>query len=247
MARHLALALVGAVALFAVAQGCSSTSAAAGACALGAACSSTDLCTGGISGCGSNCQCLGGKWQAPCPTDLPQTGNACTPEGAECGYVTSTNACEADNCYCQGGAWNCEPSCAIGDASTSADAGDCIDDATVKLIQASDYDQSCTVDTDCLLISVGNACVPCAFSCPSGAAINVSAQSKYRSDIANTPAVCPANCPNEPDPCCVGGKCQASTTGQCPAADAGDAAPQTGADAATDGATEGGPFDASGE
>jgi hypothetical protein len=91
-------------------------------CTLGAECSSTDVCTGGIAGCTSNCQCLGGKWQAPCPTGLPQTGSACTPEGAECGYTTSTNACGADNCYCQSGAWNCEPSCAIGPAIEDAAA-----------------------------------------------------------------------------------------------------------------------------
>jgi hypothetical protein len=92
-------------------------------CALGAACSSTELCMGGIVGCESNCQCLNGTWSAPCPTGLPPTGSACTPEGAECGYPTSTNACGADNCYCQGGAWRCGPSCIIGDASTSADTG----------------------------------------------------------------------------------------------------------------------------
>jgi hypothetical protein len=91
-------------------------------CALGAACSSTDLCMGGIAGCTSNCQCLNGTWQAPCPTDLPQTGSACTPEGAECGYATSTNTCGADNCYCQSGTWSCEPSCIILMEDAGADA-----------------------------------------------------------------------------------------------------------------------------
>ena len=95
----------------------------AASCTLGAACSSTELCMGGIAGCTSNCQCLDGTWQAPCPMGLPQTGSACTPEGAYCGYVTSTNACGADNCYCKAGAWSCGPSCIIGDASTSADTG----------------------------------------------------------------------------------------------------------------------------
>ncbi len=55
------------------------------ACKLGAACSNARLCTGGVAGCTSNCQCLDGKWQAPCPADLPRTGSACTPAGAECG------------------------------------------------------------------------------------------------------------------------------------------------------------------
>jgi hypothetical protein len=116
----------------------------------------------------------------------------------------------------------------------------CID-ASVKRIQASDYDQSCTVDTDCRLIAVGNACTPCAFDCSFGAAINVSALAQYNSDVANTPAVaaefngqtCASGCPAAFGPCCVGGKCQASTTSQCPApaSDAGDAAADTGADA----------------
>lgn len=98
---------------------------AAPTCALGAACSSTDVCTGGIAGCTSNCQCLDGKWTAPCPTDSPQTGSACTPEGAYCGYTTSTNTCGADTCYCKAGAWSCGPSCiiGIGDASANADTG----------------------------------------------------------------------------------------------------------------------------
>jgi hypothetical protein len=233
--------------------GCTSTSTTP-TCTLGAPCSNASLCMGGISGCTANCQCLDGTWQAPsCPTDLPQTGSACTPEGAYCGYTTSTNTCEADNCYCKGGAWNCEPTCIIGDASTSADTGACIDDASVKLIQASDYDQSCTVDTDCRSVAEGNACVPCAFACGLGAAINVSALAQYNSDVANTPAVaakfggqiCASACAEAFGPCCVGGKCQTSTTSQCPGAakDAGDAAADTGADAGTDG----GPLDASGE
>lgn len=66
----------------------------------------------------------------------------------------------------------------------------CID-ASIKLIQASDYDQSCTVDSDCRYIAEGNACTPCAFDCSFAAAINVSALAQYNSDVANTPAVSP--------------------------------------------------------
>jgi hypothetical protein len=92
-------------------------------CALGAACSMTQTCAGGIAGCTSNCQCLDGEWQAPCPADLPQTGSSCTPEGAECGYTTSTNACGAQNCDCKGGTWSCGATCVIDDASAGADTG----------------------------------------------------------------------------------------------------------------------------
>ncbi len=129
----------------------------------------------------------------------------------------------------------------------------CID-ASIKLIQASDYDQSCTVDSDCRYIAEGNACTPCAFDCSFAAAINVSALAQYNSDVANTPAVspefngrdCVSGCPSVFGPCCVGGKCQTSPTSQCPAAaaDAGDDAADTGADAADSSTDAGGDADA---
>jgi hypothetical protein len=106
-------------------------------------------------------------------------------------------------------------------------------DASVVLIKASNYDQSCTVDTDCRVIAEGNACTPCAFDCTfGGGAVNASALMKYKADIANTPAtasqfdgqVCGGGCPAAFGACCVAGKCQTSTTNQCPVpADAGDA------------------------
>jgi hypothetical protein len=124
VARHLVLgsALLFAAAISAAISGCSitSTSVSAGgrglSCKLGGGCSQTRPCMS-IEGCTSNCNCLDGTWQAPCPTNLPETGSACTPEGAECGYSNVANACGADNCYCEGGAWSCGPTCAI-EAST---------------------------------------------------------------------------------------------------------------------------------
>jgi hypothetical protein len=94
-------------------------------CALGAACSETQVCPGGIAGCSSNCQCLNGAWQAPCPAYLPQTGDECAAPGAYCGYSDVANGCGADNCYCQGGAWACEPTCIIpDDAATDSGPAD---------------------------------------------------------------------------------------------------------------------------
>jgi len=61
--------------------------------------------------------------QSTCPTELPNIGRSCSVEGAYCGYTTDANACGADNCYCQAGTWNCEPTCII------VDAGDRDDDA----------------------------------------------------------------------------------------------------------------------
>ena len=101
-------------------------------------------------------------------------------------------------------------------------------DASVRTIQASNYDQSCKVDTDCRLIGEGNACTPCAFNCPFSGAINAGALAQYTSDVANTPAVaasfngqpCFAGCPAAS----VHAAWPASVsvdTGQCPAPDAG--------------------------
>jgi hypothetical protein len=96
-------------------------------CAFGGACTPTQSCMGGVAGCTSNCQCLAGKWQAPCPVDLPPNASACGAEGAQCGYVTATNPCGAANCYCRGGAWTCGPTCAVppaADASTDGAVAD---------------------------------------------------------------------------------------------------------------------------
>ncbi len=168
MARGVTMAfgLVGAVAVVAVAQGCSSTGAAPGACSLGAACSNTELCMGGIASCTSNCQCLGGKWQAPCPMDLPRTGTACTPEGAYCGYTTSTNACEADNCYCKAGAWNCEPSCAIGPLEDDSGAADA-------------FVAQCTNAAACMVGEVCCVIAPGTTKCEAGPCPSVPANSSW--------------------------------------------------------------------
>ena len=249
------------------ASGCSNTSGSSATdggltCRLGGGCAETLICPGGVAGCTSNCQCLDGTWQAPCPAALPQTGNACTPSGAGCGYTTSTNACGASNCYCQGGAWNCEPTCVI-DASAAcvaaggqcvsgvafcanvgpgASPGSCLDvgpamlccavnpDAGCTEIQASSYDQTCTRDSDCVAVSVGNACEECVFACGANVgAINAGAMAQYRVDVAKTPAgVAVCGCPEEAvtAPCCRNGQCHAdnecvSADGSTDAADAG--------------------------
>ena len=112
----------------------------------------------------------------------------------------------------------------------------CAADAQVQLIQASDYDQSCTVDSDCVEVYVGNAC-SCELGCRTTIGpINKAAQPQYTTDVANAPHVV-CSCPPTPPPledaapvaCCVGGQCQ-TVTGQCSGpADAGaGAAPADG-------------------
>jgi hypothetical protein len=109
--------------------GCSTASGGGTAplsCQLGGGCSPTQVCTGGIMGCESNCQCVGGTWQAPCPAAMPRNGSSCTAEGATCGYLTQAIACGGSvDCHCQGGAWACGPTC-VTPPDAGPDAAGCI-------------------------------------------------------------------------------------------------------------------------
>jgi hypothetical protein len=105
------------------------------------------------------------------------------------------------------------------DAPPAASATTCTD-ANVQLIQASNYDQSCKADSDCIAVGEGNACDSCAIDC-TNAAINKSAETQYKEDVAKMPAgvaqtgpVC--SCPVEFDPCCRGGTCHADLQCQAP-------------------------------
>jgi hypothetical protein len=84
-------------------------------------------------------------------------------------------------------------------------------DASPRIIQASRYDQTCTVDSDCSGITEGNSCNPCSLNCVN-AAINVHALSAYTSDNANLVASageqCPSSCGGPESTCCRSGKCQ---------------------------------------
>jgi hypothetical protein len=113
------------------------------------------------------------------------------------------------------------------DAGTATDASTCMD----AMIAATDYDQTCAVDSDCVGVGVGNACFVCEIGCMNSA-IGKSAEAKYRSDVAKSPAN-GADCgcaAFPPGPCCVGGKCQVGSP--CVRAiPAVDAAADTAADA----------------
>jgi hypothetical protein len=94
------------------------------------------------------------------------------------------------------------------------DAGRCPDGG----IQASNYDQTCTIDSDCVAIAESKTCALCELSCAS-AAINVAEMSRYNSDsIALVTAAeekCPSSCGDGPGgPCCMGGQCVVGL--QCP-------------------------------
>ena len=99
-------------------------------------------------------------------------------------------------------------------------------DANVQLIQASNYDQSCSADTDCVATAEGNACYPCVVVCRTGGAINRKALSSYENDVSRTSGAgetsgVTCDCPAAFVPCCRGGTCHADPQCENPIGDAG--------------------------
>jgi hypothetical protein len=87
-------------------------------------------------------------------------------------------------------------------------------DGDVQEISASNYDQSCKTDSDCVAVGVGNACYACVLGCPVSA-INVHAKAQYMMDVQktsgwaalNAPNFTACGCPSEGPPCCMNGTC----------------------------------------
>jgi hypothetical protein len=81
------------------------------------------------------------------------------------------------------------------------------------MISASNYDQSCTVDTDCVEVSSSDYCSTTDCQC-GGSAINVGALAQFKADVSKTPIgsgalmgkVC--GCGIAFGPCCRHGVCQ---------------------------------------
>ena len=96
--------------------------------------------------------------------------------------------------------------CIVGQAGESQSC----DDPDAQVIQASNYDQSCTTDSDCVAVAEGSFCYPGAGRCPS-AAIRTSALTQYQADVSKTFAaacVVLTSCPAFGSPSCVAGMCQ---------------------------------------
>jgi hypothetical protein len=95
--------------------------------------------------------------------------------------------------------------CIFGEAANSSSCGN----PDAQFIQASDYDQSCATDSDCVPIAAGDFCHPNP-GC-SNAAINKSALARYQADIAKTYGAgsCTAlsSCGFSQGPCCRQGTC----------------------------------------
>ncbi len=127
-------------------------------------------------------------------------GSVITPD-AQGAAPTETAACAAAGGQCMMDNGSCAAR-AVVDCGPSAIC--CVQtttctDANVQLIQASNYDQSCTTDSDCIAVGEGNACYVCEIECTS-AAINKSAESQYKADVAKTPAAeggASCGCPEE--------------------------------------------------
>jgi hypothetical protein len=87
-------------------------------------------------------------------------------------------------------------------------------------IMAAGYDQSCTVDSDCVSVTEVYGCGECA--CQTGT-ISKSALASYQSNAKGplSQAAGPCNCPTEGAPQCCSGVCTMSV-GQCSTPD-GDA------------------------
>lgn len=102
-----------------------------------------------------------------------------------------------------------------GDSGGICGATNPVGDAGVScVLEASDYDRSCTVDADCVGVGVGDACsLPCEVLCPS-TAISVRAYAQYQADFAKTPvASCPdmvCFCPAFGSARCRNGLCETS-------------------------------------
>jgi hypothetical protein len=83
-----------------------------------------------------------------------------------------------------------------------------------RTIRAGDYEQTCSKDSDCKTVLVGD---PCKCSCE-GASINGADLKDYSRDIGDVKAECPneikscAKCPELKASVCTAGKCQIAQT-----------------------------------
>lgn len=128
-------------------------------------------------------------------------GKACASEGLYCPEL-NCDPC-SQNCHavtCNGGAW-----------APALNTGLCTDDAGACMtIATSSFDQSCTLDSDCMAISSGTFCSGQPWClCPSDA-INVDGQSQYQADMQALQSLggslgCP--CPFFGSPRCIGNVC----------------------------------------
>lgn len=104
-----------------------------------------------------------------------------------------------------------DASCANASASPGDDGPN--DSSTCAIVVASQYDQCCTVDSDCVAVGEVASCQGVCVNCPAGA-INKGAEARYnaafeRAIPLGSGGTCP--CPQESGAVCRNGRCQMAT------------------------------------
>jgi hypothetical protein len=134
-------------------------------------------------------------------TEFPPTIDAaCSSPGLMCSYITGPPGLVSTfmTAYC------CDGNSLVWGIQGSF----CPNGHTCGTIQAADYDQSCSRDSDCFGVTVGDFCNAICVDCIN-AAINVAAESQYEADLesknAGAAGVCP--CPSPPPVTCKAGIC----------------------------------------
>lgn len=133
-----------------------------------------------------------------CGETAPTIGTRCGSPGLNCQYISGPPEGAFTTSYCCDGtqcAWTLQGS------------NGCPNGNTCGAISTSDYDQSCSVDTDCVMELEGDFCsTQCV--CTKGV-ISVKAQTQYETDlvsrISTSAFECP--CPSGPRAVCTQGRC----------------------------------------
>lgn len=149
------------------------------------------------------------KWlslplRAGCPETPAMQATACGTPGQVCDYITGSPGGPVSQFvtkYCCDGTtarWGIEP------------AGGCPTGQTCGAIHAADYDQSCSVDSDCIQVAEGDLCDLRLCTNCAGGSIRQSAQAQYDGDFAKKLPISDGNscpCPPAPPAVCTNGVC----------------------------------------
>jgi hypothetical protein len=180
-------------------SGSSSSGGGSRSCVSDGDCPNNDLCGyPEAAGCAATGVCFASPgavclaFSPGCACDGSQINVACTglPSGYYSKALRHTGECTS-----------------VSDSGASADGGTCD-------ISASSYDQSCTIDSDCRMVSSGNYCAATCLC--GGSAINAAAVAQFNEDVSKTPLGSGAlgnvlcGCPAESAPCCRQGVCEGS-------------------------------------
>lgn len=175
----------------------------------GGACVDIDLSSYDVS-CATAADCVSISAGEICPGTCTCGGAAINAAG-QARYEQAISGVALGQCFCpeipapqciagvcSAGGGTTTTSVDASTTTTTADAAACVD------VDLSTYSESCSVDTDCVVVTSGNICTgSCACG---GSVISASEQSRYDQAIQGIQtAECP--CPSEGTPRCLGGTC----------------------------------------